>query len=281
MSDTLTLTNETGTAGVAGAADIHPTASVHPSAIVEPGATIGAGVTVGPWTYIGPSVEVGAGTRIYSHVVLKGPTVIGRNNTIFQFSSVGEACQDKKYTGEPTRLVIGDNNIIRECCTIHRGTVQDKWLTSIGNNNLLMAYVHIAHDCVIGNDCILANNSALAGHVVVDDGAILGGYTVVHQFCRIGSFSMTAGQSALFKDLPAFVMVSGNPAKPHGMNFEGMRRRGYSKELISRLKLCYKIIYRQGLRTSEAIEQLQSMEPGPEIQLLIDSLLLSTRGISR
>lgn len=281
MSDTLTLTNETGTAGVAGSAVIHPTASVHPSAIVEPGATIGAGVTVGPWTYIGPSVEVGAGTRIYSHVVLKGPTVIGRNNTIFQFSSVGEACQDKKYTGEPTRLVIGDNNIIRECCTIHRGTVQDKWLTSIGNNNLLMAYVHIAHDCVIGNDCILANNSALAGHVVVDDGAILGGYTVVHQFCRIGAFSMTAGQSALFKDLPAFVMVSGNPAKPHGMNFEGMRRRGYSKELISRLKQCYKIIYRQGLRTSEAIEQLQSMEPAPEIQLLIDSLLLSTRGISR
>ena len=281
MSDTLPLTHETGTVVTAGSADIHPTATIHPSAIVEPGAIIGAGVTVGPWTYIGSGVEVGSGTRIHSHVVLKGPTVIGKNNTIYQFSSVGEACQDKKYTGEPTRLVIGDNNIIRECCTIHRGTVQDKWLTSIGNNNLLMAYVHIAHDCVIGNDCILANNSALAGHVVVDDGAILGGYTVVHQFCRIGSFSMTAGQSALFKDLPAFVMVSGNPAKPHGMNFEGMRRRGYSKELISRLKQCYKIIYRQGLRTGDAIEQLQGMEPGPEIQLLIDSLLSSTRGITR
>lgn len=281
MSDTLPLTHETGTVVTAGSADIHPTATIHPSAIVEPGAIIGAGVTVGPWTYIGSGVEVGSGTRIHSHVVLKGPTVIGKNNTIYQFSSVGEACQDKKYTGEPTRLVIGDNNIIRECCTIHRGTVQDKWLTSIGNNNLLMAYVHIAHDCVIGNDCILANNSALAGHVVVDDGAILGGYTVVHQFCRIGSFSMTAGQSALFKDLPAFVMVSGNPAKPHGMNFEGMRRRGYSKELISRLKQCYKIIYRQGLRTGDAIEQLQGMEPGPEIQLLIDSLRSSTRGITR
>lgn len=284
LSDTLPLTNAAG-AVETGAhqqdADIHPTASIHPAAIVEPGAIIGAGVTVGPWTYIGSGVEVGAGSRIHSHVVLKGPTVIGKNNIIYQFSSVGEACQDKKYTGEPTRLEIGDNNIIRECCTIHRGTAQDRWLTSIGNNNLLMAYVHIAHDCVIGNDCILANNSALAGHVIVDDGVIMGGYTVVHQFCRIGAYSMTAGQSALFKDLPAFIMVSGNPAKPHGMNFEGMRRRGYSAELISRLKECYKIIYRRGLRTQEAIEQLQNMQPEPEIQLLINSLESSTRGITR
>ncbi len=291
MNDTLPLTHDADAVkadnrplSAASSADIHPTASVHPAAIVEPGATIGAGVSVGPWTFIGAGVEVGAGTRIHSHVVLKGPTVIGKNNIIYQFASVGEACQDKKYTGEPTRLVIGDNNIIRECCTIHRGTAQDKWLTSIGNNNLLMAYVHIAHDCVIGNDCIFANSTALAGHVIVDDGAIMGGYTAVHQFCRIGAYSMTAGQTGLFKDLPAFTMASGNPAKTHGMNVEGMRRRGYSQELIGRLKECYKIIYRRGLRMQDAIEQLQSMQsrdPEPEVQLLIDSLLASTRGITR
>ncbi|MFK0571895.1 acyl-ACP--UDP-N-acetylglucosamine O-acyltransferase [Endozoicomonas sp.] len=260
---------------------MHPTAKVHPTAIIEPGACIGEQVEVGPWTYIGPDVEVGTGTRINSHVVLKGPTVIGKNNRIFQFSSVGEDCQDKKFAGEPTRLVIGDNNIIREGCTIHRGTIQDQWLTSIGNNNLLMAYVHVAHDCFIGDDCVIANNVALAGHVIVGDSVILGGYTTVHQFCRIGAYSMSAAHTALFKDVPAFIMSSGNPAEAHGMNFEGMRRRGYSPELVSKLRQCYKIIYRQGLRTAEAIDRLESMESLPEIQLLIDSLKSSTRGITR
>ncbi len=279
MSDTLSVTDSEAANTVK--ADIHPTAKVHPTAIIEPGACIGEHVEVGPWTYIGSDVEVGAGTRINSHVVLKGPTVIGKNNRIFQFSSVGEECQDKKYAGEPTRLVIGDNNIIREGCTIHRGTIQDQWLTSIGSNNLLMAYVHVAHDCVIGDNCIIANNVALAGHVIVGDSVILGGYTTVHQFCRIGDYSMSAAHTALFKDVPAFVMSSGNPAEAHGMNFEGMRRRGYSPELVSKLRQCYKIIYRQGLRTAEAIDRLESMESLPEIQLLIDSLKSSTRGITR
>ena len=279
MSDTPSVTDSEAAKAVQ--ADIHPTAKVHPTVIVEPGARIGEDVEVGPWTYIGADVEVGKGTRINSHVVVKGPTVIGNNNRIFQFSSVGEECQDKKYAGEPTRLVIGDNNIIREGCTIHRGTIQDQWLTSIGSNNLLMAYVHVAHDCVIGDNCIIANNVALAGHVIVGDSVILGGYTTVHQFCKIGSFSMSAAHTALFKDVPAFIMSSGNPAEAHGMNFEGMRRRGYSSELISKLRQCYKIIYRQGLRAAEAIDRLESMESLPEVQLLIDSLKSSTRGITR
>ncbi len=254
---------------------------IHPTAIIDPKAKVAADVQVGAWTLIGPDVEIESGTVIHSHVVIKGPTRIGRNNRIFQFASVGEACQDKKYADEPTRLEIGDNNIIREGCTIHRGTVQDEGLTRIGNNNLLMAYVHIAHDCIICNDCILANNATLGGHVTIGDGAILGGFTGVHQFSVIGPYSMSAGNSTIFKDVPAFVMVSGNPAEAHGMNYEGMRRRGYSKELIRTLKNCYKIIYRQGLRTVEAIAQLEQVEPVPEVQLLIDSLKASTRGITR
>ena len=261
--------------------DIHPTANVHPQAIVEPGAKVGERVDIGPWCYVGADVEIGAGTQIRSHVVLKGPTTIGRNNRIFQFSSVGEECQDKKYADEPTRLIIGDNNTIREGCTLHRGTIQDQGITAIGNNNLLMAYVHVAHDCVIGDNCILANNVALAGHVIVGNHAIIGGYTTVHQFCQIGEFSMSAANTAIFKDVPAFVTISGNPASPHGMNVEGMRRRGYSPALINKLRQCYKVIYRQGSRTVEAIEQLEAMEPLPEIQLLIDSLKSATRGITR
>ncbi len=261
--------------------DIHPTANVHPQAIVEPGARIGERVEIGPWTFIGADVEIGADTRVHSHVVINGKTTIGRENRIYQFASVGEENQDKKYAGEPTRLVIGDNNIIREGCTIHRGTVQDNWLTAIGNNNLLMAYVHVAHDCVIGDNCVIANNVALAGHVIVGNSVIIGGYTTVHQFCQIGNYSMSAANTALFKDVPAFVMTSGNPAAAHGMNFEGMRRRGYSQELIGKLRQCYKIIYRQGLRTTEAIERLEAIEPVPEILLLIDSLKASTRGITR
>ncbi|WP_263078880.1 acyl-ACP--UDP-N-acetylglucosamine O-acyltransferase [Endozoicomonas sp. Mp262] len=254
---------------------------IHPTAIVDPSARLADDVQVGPWTYIGPDVEIASGTVIHSHVVIKGPTRIGRNNRIFQFASVGEACQDKKFADEPTRLEIGDNNIIREGCTLHRGTVQDEGVTRIGSNNLFMAYVHIAHDCIIGNHCVLANNSTLGGHVVIGDGVILGGFTGVHQFAVVGSYSMSAGNSTIFKDVPAFVMVSGNPAAAHGMNYEGMRRRGYDKELIRTLKNCYKIIYRQGLRTVEAIDRLESMNPGPEVQLLIDSLKASTRGITR
>ncbi len=251
-------------------------------AVIHPSARLADDVEVGPFAVIGPDVEIGSGTKVHSHVVVNGPTTIGRNNTIFQFSSVGEDCQDKKYQGEPTLLEIGDNNIIREGCTIHRGTVQDNSLTSIGNNNLLMAYVHIAHDCVIGNDSIFANNTALAGHVIVDDGVIFGGFTAVHQFCRIGQGSMTAAGTALFKDLPAYVMASGSPAKAHGMNFEGMRRRGWSEEIIQDLRRAYKVIYRQNLKLEEAIKLLESKAGHlPQIEVLVKSLQSSTRGIVR
>lgn len=254
---------------------------IHPTAIVDPRATLADDVQVGPWTWIGPNVEIGSGTVIHSHVVIKGPTRIGRNNRIFQFASVGEACQDKKFANEPTRLEIGDHNDIREGCTIHRGTIQDQGVTRIGSHNLFMAYVHIAHDCVVGDHCVLANNSTLGGHVTIGDGVILGGFTGIHQFVAIGSYSMSAGNSTIFKDVPAFVMVSGNPAEARGMNYEGMRRRGYSKELIRTLKHAYKLVYRQGLRTVEAIAQLETLESSPELQLLIDSLKASTRGITR
>ncbi|MCK5894757.1 MAG: acyl-ACP--UDP-N-acetylglucosamine O-acyltransferase [Endozoicomonadaceae bacterium] len=251
-------------------------------AIIHPSAQLDSDVEVGPFTVIGSDVEIGAGTKIHSHVVIKGPTRIGQNNRIFQFSSVGEDCQDQKYAGESTRLEIGDNNIIREGCTLHRGTVQDMSLTKINNNNLLMAYVHIAHDCVVGDHCVLANNAAIAGHVVIGDGVILGGMTAVHQFCQIGAYSMSAAHSAIFKDVPAFVLVSGNPAEAHGMNFEGMRRRGWNDSVIRSLRQAYKVVYRKGLKTSQAVAVLQAMTvETTEVQLLVDSLQSSTRGITR
>lgn len=251
-------------------------------AIIHPSAKLADDVSVGPWTEIGADVEIGAGTVINSHVVIKGPTRIGRNNKIYQFASVGEECQDKKYNGEPTELVIGDNNIIREGCTVHRGTVQDNSITIIGSDNLLMANVHVAHDCVVGDQNIFANNCALAGHVHVGDHVILGGFTAVHQFCRIGSHSMCGAGTVVLKDIPAFVMSNGNSAKPHGINTEGLRRRGYSAEAIQNIRRAYKVIYRNGLKVEEAIEQLQPMiSETPEVALLIESLKASTRGIIR
>lgn len=255
---------------------------IHPQAIVDPSAKIAGDVTIGPWSYIGPDVEIGEGTEILSHVVVKGPTKIGRNNRIFQFSSVGEECQDKKYAGEPTTLVIGDNNVIRENCTIHRGTVQDRGETVIGSGNLLMAYVHVAHDCMIGDNTILANTTTLAGHVSIGDHAILGGGTMVHQFCNIGVHSMAAGGSIVLKDIPAYVMASGQSAKPFGMNVEGLRRRGFSKEALTALRRAYKTLYRQGLTLAEALEELEkSHSDVPEVRPLIDSLRGSDRGIIR
>lgn len=255
---------------------------VHPQAIVDPSARLAEGVTVGPWSYIGPNVEIGAGTEIMSHIVVKGPTTIGRNNRIFQFASVGEECQDKKYAGEPTTLVIGDNNVIRENCTIHRGTAQDRGETTIGSGNLFMAYVHVAHDCVIGDNTILANTTTLAGHVTIGDHAILGGGTMVHQFCNIGIHSMAAGGSIVLKDIPAYVMASGQSAKPFGMNVEGLRRRGFSKDALMALRRAYKTIYRHGLTTAQAIEELEkSSKDVPEIIPLIDSLRGADRGIIR
>jgi UDP-N-acetylglucosamine acyltransferase len=256
--------------------------AIHPQAIVDSRAELAADVEVGPWTYIGPEVVIDSGTVIAPHVVIRGPTRIGRNNRIFQFASVGEDCQDKKYRGEPTRLEIGDNNVIRESVTIHRGTVQDESITSIGSGNLLMAYVHIAHDCRVGDNNIFANNASIAGHVKVAHDVILGGMTGVHQFCRIGPHSMSAMGSMVVMDVPAFVMVQGDTAKAHGMNFEGMRRRGFSAEAIRDLKNAYKVVYRQGLTLQEAIAQLETEpERGRELQMFIDSLKASTRGITR
>ncbi len=256
--------------------------AIHPQAIVSPSARIAEDVEIGPWTYIGDDVEIGPGTVIHSHVVIKGPTTIGSNNKIFQFSSIGEECQDKKYKGEPTRLIIGDNNVIRESCTIHRGTVQDQGETRIGSHNLLMAYVHIAHDCILGDHLIVANNTTLGGHVRVGDYVVLGGGTLVHQFCKIGSYAMSAGGSIVLRDIPAYVMASGQSAQPHGLNVEGLRRRGFSPESIQELKRAYKTVYRQGLSLQEALEQLKEAEKHePAVALFRESILNSERGIIR
>ena len=255
---------------------------IDPRAIIDPSAKLGENVEIGPWTIVGPDVEIGDGTVVASHVVLKGPTVIGRNNRIFQFSTVGDDTPDLKYKGEPTRLIIGDNNVIREGVTIHRGTVQDKGETVIGNDNLLMAYAHVGHDSVIGNNCILVNNASLAGHVLVGDWAILSGYTLVHQFCRIGAHSFCGFGAGISKDVPAYVTVSGQPAEAKTINAEGLKRRGFSKEAIAEIRRAYKIIYRQGLTVDEAVARLLPMtEEFPEVLPLVESLQQSERGIVR
>ena len=255
---------------------------IHPSALIDPSATIAEGVSVGPWTIIGANVSIGAGTSIASHVVIKGPCSIGENNKIFQFCSIGEDCQDKKYAGEVTYLEIGDDNVFRESCTIHRGTVQDRGLTKIGNRNLFMVNVHVAHDCMIGDDIIMANNSAAAGHVVIANRAILGGFSAIHQFCHIGASVMCGAGTVILKYIPAFVMRTGNPAKPHGINPEGLTRLGYSAEAILNIKRAYKIVFRQQLTITQAIDALQQMSiETPEITVLVKSLQQSTRGIIR
>lgn len=255
---------------------------IDPRAIVDPSARLADDVQVGPWTIIGPDVEIASGSVIASHVVIKGPTRIGANNRIFQFSTVGEDTPDLKYKGEPTRLVIGDHNVIREGVTIHRGTVQDRSETTIGDHNLLMAYVHIGHDSVVGNHTILVNNTALAGHVVVGDWAILSGYTLVHQFVHIGMHSFAGMGSAIGKDVPAYVTVAGNPAEAKGINSEGLRRRGFTPEAMAALKRAYKAIYRQGLTLEEAIAEVSAMAANyVEVVPLLESLQASSRGIVR
>jgi UDP-N-acetylglucosamine acyltransferase len=255
---------------------------IHELAIVDPSATLAEDVVVGPWSLIGPEVEIGPGTVIESHVVVRGPTRIGAGNHIYQFSTVGEATPDLKYRDEPTRLVIGDNNVIRENVTIHRGTVQDRSETTIGNGNLIMAYVHIGHDSVVGNNTILVNNTALAGHVHIGDWAILSGYTLVHQFCKIGPHSFSGMGTAIGKDVPAYVTVSGSPAEAKTINIEGLRRRGFSSEAISQLRRAFKILYRQGLTLDIALQRLETMlRDTPEVKVLIDSVRASERGIVR
>ncbi|WP_449727830.1 acyl-ACP--UDP-N-acetylglucosamine O-acyltransferase [Gilvimarinus japonicus] len=255
---------------------------IAPQAIIHPDAKLADDVRVGPWTIIGPDVEIGAGSVIASHVVIKGPTRIGKNNQVFQFSTVGEDTPDLKYNGEPTRLVIGDHNIIREGVTIHRGTVQDRSETTIGNHNLIMAYVHIGHDSVLGDHCILVNNTSLAGHVVVGDWAILSGFTLVHQFCNIGAHSFSGMGCAIGKDVPAYVLVNGAPAAAKSVNAEGLRRRGFSKDEIAAVSRAFKVIYRRGLTVDEALLQLEQLAlECPAIRPMIDSLTTSKRGIVR
>lgn len=251
-------------------------------AIIHPTAKIAANVQIGPWSIIGADVEIGEGTIVASHVIIKGPTKIGKNNRIYQFSTLGEDTPDLKYKGEATRFVMGDNNVIREGVTIHRGTIQDRHETTIGDDNLLMAYVHVGHDSVIGNNCILVNNSALAGHVHIDDWAILGGFTLVHQFCKIGAHSFSGMGTAIGKDVPAYMMVNGNPAEAKNINLEGLRRRGFSKDDLTVLSKAYKTIYRRGLTLDEALVELNQMHAEcPALGPLIKSLETSTRGIVR
>lgn len=231
-------------------------ATIHATALVDPGAQLGDGVSIGPYSVVGPHVRIGAGTSVGAHCVIEGHTTIGQNNQIFQFNSLGAAPQDKKYAGEPCELVIGDGNTIREFCTFNIGTVGDHGVTRIGNDNWIMAYVHIAHDCVVGDHTIFANNSQLAGHVHVGDWVILGGFTVVHQFVRLGAHAMTAMCSLLFADLPPFVMAQGQPAGARSMNFEGMRRRGFSAEAIATAKAMHKALYRQELTLDQARQRM-------------------------
>lgn len=234
-------------------------ANIHPTALVDPGAQLADSVSVGPYSIIGPEVKIGAGTTVGPHVVIEGRTTIGQDNRIFQFSSLGAVPQDKKYAGEPCELVIGHRNTIREFCTFNIGSPGDAGATRIGDDNWLMAYVHLAHDCQVGNNTIFANNTQLAGHVHVGDWAVLGGFTVVHQFVQIGAHSMTAMCSLLFADLPPFVMCQGQPATARSMNYEGLRRRGFSPERIAAVKLMHKILYRDGLTLNSAIEHLAGL----------------------
>jgi UDP-N-acetylglucosamine acyltransferase len=255
---------------------------IHETAIIHPRAQIAAGVSVGAYSIIGEHVSIGAGSTIGAHVVIDGHTTIGCDNQIFQFNSLGAVPQDKKYAGEPTRLEIGDRNIIREFCTFNIGTLQDGGVTRIGNDNWIMAYVHLAHDCHVGNHTVFANNASLAGHVEVGDYAILGGFTGVHQFCKIGAHVMTGISSVIFKDVPPYLMIGGQPAAPHGMNNEGLKRRGFSVAALTGLKRAYKLLYRDGLTVAEAQTQLALLaQDVPEVQAMVDFLAQSERGIIR
>ena len=256
--------------------------SIHPTAIVHPGARIGADVEIGAYTLVGEHVEIGDDTSVGPHAVLTGHTRIGRANRIFQFASIGEMPQDKKYDGEPTRLEIGDRNTIREFCTLNCGTAQDVGVTRLGNDNWIMAYVHLAHDCQVGSNTIFANNAQLAGHVQVGDWAILGGFTVVHQFVRIGAHSMTAMGTILLQDLPPYVTASGNTAEPHGINSEGLKRRGFSADGIAAIKRAYKTLYKSGMKLDEAKAVIAAEATKvPELGLLNEFLADPGRGIIR
>lgn len=255
---------------------------IDPRAAIDPGAEIDEGVSIGPFAVIGDGVQIASGTEIGPHVVIRGETRIGHDNRIFQFASIGEDPQDKKYAGETTRLEIGDRNRIREFTTINRGTVQDGGVTRIGDDNLLMAYTHIAHDCLVGSNVILANAASLGGHVRIDDWAILGGFSIVHQFCRIGAHSFSQMGSVIAKDVPPYVMIGGHPAAPHGINSEGLKRRGYDADQIARIKRAYKTLYTSGLRLNDAISQIENAcLDCQELQTFSQFLRASERSIVR
>ncbi len=246
---------------------------IHPTAIIDPSAELADDVEVGAYSVIGKKVRIDSGNTIGSHVVINGPTQIGKDNTFYQFGSIGEAPQDKKYKGEDTTLEIGDRNVIREFTTLNRGTIQDRGTTTIGSDNLIMAYVHVAHDCVLNDDIILANNVALAGHVNIHSHAILGGFSLIHQFCTIGEYCFTAMNSVISKDIPPYVMVSGHMAKPHGLNIEGLKRHGFSKESLKAIRNAYKALYRSNLTLDDAITEINEMATScDELSLMIEFL---------
>jgi len=260
--------------------------TIHPTAVVDAGARIAPGVTIGPYSVIGPQVAIGAGTTVGAHCVIEGRTTIGRDNRIFQFASLGAQPQDKKYAGEPTELRIGDRNTIREFCTFNTGTAQDRGVTTVGDDNWIMAYVHIAHDCVVGNQTILANNATLAGHVHVADQAIIGGLTGVHQFVKIGAHVMAGFGSHISQDVPPFMMVDGNPLSVRGLNLEGLRRRGFSAARLAAIKQMHRLLYRQGLSLEAARGAVAELgqthaEAADDIAMLLAFLDASTRGIAR
>jgi UDP-N-acetylglucosamine acyltransferase len=261
---------------------IHETAQIHPTAIVEEGAVIGADVKIGPFCFVDSKVKIGRGTELLSHVVVKGPTTIGEENKIFQFASIGEACQDLKYAGEDTRLDIGDRNTIRESVTMHRGTIQDSGITKVGSDNLFMINAHVAHDCVIGDRCIFANNATLAGHVIVGDHAIIGGMSAVHQFCHVGEHCMLGGGSIVVQDVPPYVMGQGNHCEPFGINVEGLKRRGFEKQEILSIRRAYKALYRSGMTLAEAKTEIaKEATEYKSVQVFMDFLDNSERGIIR
>ncbi|WP_337840657.1 acyl-ACP--UDP-N-acetylglucosamine O-acyltransferase [Rheinheimera sp.] len=255
---------------------------IHPTAVIDASARIGNNVRIGPFCLIGANVEIGDDTVLESHVVIKGPSKIGKANHFYQFSSIGEDCQDKKYKGEPTELVIGDNNVFRENCTVHRGTVQDQGVTRIGSNNLFMNNTHVAHDCVIGDHVIFASGAQAAGHVHVGDWVILGGMSGIHQFCHIGAHSFIGGGSIVVKDVPPYLMAHGSHAVPAGLNVEGLKRRGFSADAILEVRRAYKEVYRKGLTVQEALDALADKAAEfAEVKLFTDFIASSSRGIIR
>ena len=258
--------------------------SIDSSSIISDKTTIHPDVTIGPFCIIGDGVEIGEGTNILSHAVIKGPTKIGKNNTIYQFSSIGEDTPDKKFKGEDTELIIGDNNIFREGVTVHRGTIQDKGITQIGNNNLLMAYTHIAHDCIVGNNNIFANNAGIAGHVIVGNNVVIGGYSAVHQFCNLGDYSFLGMNTSVTMDVPAYIKVASNPARVIGLNTVGMNRNNIPSESISLIKKAFKILYKKGLKLEDSLNEiniLQSDNGDAYLNIFIESIKSSSRGILR